>query len=203
MTAKKTQKKKSTPASATTSRRPTSKPSRTPRTTRTTTPSRPKQKKPSTSSAAAPASSPRRAAAALVTIGVTPPELAPDTPAHALNQQLASRATRPAPAELAVLPWLAQDRAYRAGYHLLTHGLRKHAGHPELELCNVPGALLAAAQRVLKDLADDVLQERSFAHGEVMMLSATPLAVVGFLRVDPGEGGTTHDVDVLRVVLLR
>jgi hypothetical protein len=139
----------------------------------------------------------------LVTIGITPPELAPETEAYDLNATLANRATRPAPEEIAVVPWLAQDRAYRAGYYLLTHGLRMHAEHPELEICNVPGALLSAAQGVLNHLADYVLNHRSFAHGEVMMLSDSPLAAVGFMTVGPHERGTVHDVDVLRVVFLR
>jgi hypothetical protein len=154
-------------------------------------------------SAAAAAEAERRDVYDLVTIGITPPELAPDTEAYDLNATLANRATRPAPEEIAVVPWLAQDRAYRAGYYLLTHGLRMHAEHPELEICNVPGALLNAAQSLLNHLADYVLNHRSFAHGEVMMLSESPLAAVGFMTVGPHERGTVHDVDVLRVVFLR
>jgi len=139
----------------------------------------------------------------LITIGITPPELAPKTDAYELNSKLADRATRPKPEALAKLPWLAQDVAYRAGYYLLTHGLREHADHPEIEICNVPGALLDASQRVLNTLANYALNHGRFAHGEVMVVSENPLAVIGFMRVGPRERGTVHDGEVLRVVFLR
>jgi hypothetical protein len=154
-------------------------------------------------SAPAPKAPKRRDVFELLTIGITPPELAPDTDAHRLNASLANRSTRPSPEQIAELPWLAQDQAYRAGYYLLTHGLRQHADHPELEMCNVPGALLKAAQGVLNHLGDYVLNQRAFAHGEVMMLSENPLAAVGFMVVAPNARGTVHDVEVLRVVFLR
>lgn len=189
-------KKKKAPPRKPTSKQPTPK----------AAPKRPVRKKPAPKKPApekAKAAAKRRDVFSLVTIGITPPELAPDTPAYELNGRLANRSTRPTPEELADLPWLAQDRAYRAGYYLLTHGLRKHAGHPELELCNVPGAMLASAQGILNHLSDYVLNERAFSHGEVMMLSENPLAVVGFLKIAPQERGTVHDGDVLRVLFLR
>ncbi len=142
-------------------------------------------------------------AADVVTIGITPPELAPGTPAHRLNKRLARRDSRPGPEELATLPWLAQDKAYRAGYYLLTHGLREHAKHMEIEVCNVPGAFLGQATRVLNVVADYVLEGTRVAPGEVMILGEEPLAVVGFLGVEPGERGTSHDARVLRLVFLR
>ncbi len=142
-------------------------------------------------------------AADVVTIGITPPELAPGTAAHRLNKRLARKDSRPGPEELATLPWLSQDKAYRAGYYLLTHGLREHAKHPEIEVCNVPGAFLGQASRVLNVVADYVLEGTRVAAGEVMILGEEPLAVVGFLGVEPGERGTSHDTRVLRLVFLR
>src|SRR5437868_378564 len=91
----------------------------------------------------------RRDPLELIKVGITPPELAPETDAFDLNTRLSVRDTRPTPEQLAELPWLAQDVAYRAGYYLLTHGLRQNADHPEIEICNVPGALLNAAHGVL------------------------------------------------------
>ncbi len=152
---------------------------------------------------AKPARAKKRRAVDLVTIGITPPELAPGTAAHRLNKKLARKDTRPKPEELAKLPWLSQDRAYAAGYYLLTHGLREHAKHPEIEVCNVPGAMLPQATRMLNVVSDYVLGGTPVAAGEVMILSEEPLSVVGFLGVPKGARGTDHDTPVLRVVFLR
>ena len=151
-----------------------------------------------------PTAKPRRATAAveLVTIGITPPQLAPDSAALDLHRTLAIRSTRPPPEDIARLPWMQQDQAYRAGFYLLTHGLRKHADHPELELCNVPGALLPGAQDVLNQLSDMVLRGSIFRHGEAILLREHPLVVVGVREIAPGESGTQHDVPVLRVTFL-
>jgi hypothetical protein len=145
----------------------------------------------------------KRRAIDLVTIGFTPPELAPGTAAHRLNKRLARKDTRPSVAELAKLPWLRQDEAYRAGYYVLTHGLRKHAKHPEIEMCNVPGVLLEQAIRVLNSVSDYVLGGAALKDGEVMILSEDPLAVVGFMQIKPGERGAQHDEPVLRLLFLR
>jgi hypothetical protein len=145
----------------------------------------------------------RRDPRRLVMIGITPPDLAPGTAAARLDRRLAARATRPKPAALAKLPWLSQERAYRAGYYLLTHGLRRHAGHPEIEVCNVPGVLLRAAQDLLNDVAEFVLNDGRVRDGETMLLGDDPLAVVGFRRIGPRQSGTVHARAVLRVVFLR
>jgi hypothetical protein len=138
-----------------------------------------------------------------VTIGITPPELADGTNAFELNARLADMESRPDPALVAKAPWLNQERAYRAGYYLLTHGLREAAGHPEIEICNVPGAMLGSAHDLLTALADYALNEGAFAHGEAMMVTERPLSVIGFLAIAPGERGTDHETEVLRVVFLR
>lgn len=139
----------------------------------------------------------------LVTIGITGPELATRTPALRLNQKLSKKDTRPGPEMLAKLPWLQQDRAYRAGYYLLTHGLQQHAKHPEIEMCNVPGAMLEDASRMLNTIAEYVLHGHSLGPGQTLLINEDPLAVVGFMQVEAGTRGTAHDDSVLRVVFLR
>lgn len=145
----------------------------------------------------------RLSAEEYVTIGITPPELAEGTTAFELNQELADMDSRPEPELVARVPWMNQEHAYRAGYYLLTHGLREANGHPEIEMCNVPGAMLGSAHDLLTALADYALNEGRFAHGEAMMVSERPLSVIGFLGVKPGERGTDHEAEVLRVVFLR
>jgi hypothetical protein len=152
---------------------------------------------------ATPARRRRRDPRKLVLIGITPPDLAPGTAAARIDRRLAARATRPAAAAIAKLPWLAQDRAYRAGYYLLTHGLRRHARHPEVEVCNVPGVLLRAAQDLLNDVAEFVLNDGTIKDGDTMLLGDDPLAIVGFRRIGPHQSGTVHARPVLRVVFLR
>lgn len=138
-----------------------------------------------------------------VTIGVTPPELAPGTAAARFDDSVKTPATRPTPTELAKAPWLTQDRAYRVGYYLLTHGLTEH-GHEELELCNVPGSMLESASELLLHIAAYVIDDGGkLEHGEVMLVDESPLSVIGFLRVKQGRAGTDHESDVLRVVFLR
>jgi hypothetical protein len=145
----------------------------------------------------------RRDALELVSIGMTPPELAPGTDAFRVNAKLSNRWTRPKPETLAKLPWLSQDDAYQAGYYLLTHGLREHADHPEIEVCNVPGAFVPSAMRLLNHLADYVLNDGRLSTAETTMVDSEPLAVVGFMRIAPQARGTVHDEEVLRVVFVR
>jgi len=145
----------------------------------------------------------RRDPRRLVLIGITPPDLAPGTTAARLDRRLAVKATRPGSLTLAKLPWLAQDRAYRVGYYLLTHGLRRHASHPEIEVCNVPGVLLRATQDLLNDVAEFVLNDGRIKDGDTMLLGDDPLAIVGFRRIGARQAGTVHSRPVLRVVFLR
>jgi hypothetical protein len=146
----------------------------------------------------------RRDVLKLITVGITPPGLARGTTAARLDARFANRATRPAPEELAKLPWLRQDRAYRVGYYLLTHGLAEHANHPEIEICNVPGAFVGRAHGLLNELADMVLNNGSvFEHGQAILLGEDPLIVVGVREMKPGQDkGNDHDERVLRLVFL-
>lgn len=177
-------------------------------------------------------SNPPRKAVDLIRIGVTPPEAASHTAAARLNESLKRSETRlPVyePTALALvpdlcrLPWLHQDRAYQAGLYLLTHGLQRHASHPELELCNVPGAFLKSAHELLNTLSDMVLAGSVFKHGETCMIEDAPhqggpghcsacdqarsalnLAVVGFREIRPGDDSEVpHTLPVLRVLFLR
>jgi len=140
---------------------------------------------------------------AKVEICITPPDLAPRTTALQVFRKLASPKTRPTMTEIAALPWLAQDRAYRVGYYLLTRGLAEHAGHPELEMCNVPGVFLEAAHGILSALGEAVLREGlRLADGEVLLAEEDPLSVIGFRGIKPGKHGTIHEAEVLRIVYL-
>jgi len=179
------------------------KPAKAPSKTTNTSKARAKPKSKGKSKITLPRPPERRDPLELVSIGMTPPELAPDTGAFKLNEKLSNRWTRPKSETLARIPWLAQDEAYQAGYYLLTHGLRENADHPELEVCNVPGAFVTAAMRVLNHLADYVLNDGRLHPGETTMIDREPLAVVGFLKIAPQTRGTIHDEEVLRVVFIR
>lgn len=143
-----------------------------------------------------------RKAVDTITIGVTPPWLAPDSKAHDTYKLVANKATRPSPEELSSLPWMQQDEAYRAGYYMLTHGLQQHADHLEIELCNVPGALVAAGMKLLNSLGDYVLGGAKLQDGETMQMQGESLSVIGFREIAPGTSGTDHGGPVLRVVFL-
>ncbi|MCS6899635.1 MAG: DUF4261 domain-containing protein [Polyangiaceae bacterium] len=142
-----------------------------------------------------------------VHIGITPPDLAGDTKAQRLDAQLANTETRPGPIALSKLPWLKQNLAYQAGYHLMTHGLMEHANHPEIEVCNVPGVLVRPTAAILNKIADYVLNSgRKIRPGETMSLTPQDdpfLGVLSFRRIRPGKGGMDHEQDVLRLVFLR
>jgi hypothetical protein len=144
---------------------------------------------------------PRRAVDT-ITIGITPPWLAPDTMASDAYQLIANKATRPSTEELATFPWFRQDEAYQIGYYLLTHGLREQASHPEIEICNVPGVFVGAAQGLLNWIADYVLEGNTLDHGESMQMEGKVFTVIGFQKIDPGTSGTVHDAPVLRVIFL-
>jgi hypothetical protein len=153
--------------------------------------------------ASSPARKPARAKPRTLQIGITPPEMAPRTAALKTWRALSSDKTRPSMLEIAKLPWLAQDRAYRVGYYLLTRGLSEHAAHPELEMCNVPGAFLEAAGDLLLGIGNAILEgSLHLADGEVMLVEESPLSVIGVRSIAPGKEGTVHDAPVLRIVFL-
>lgn len=143
----------------------------------------------------------------LIHIGITPPNLADDTEAQQLDTRLATPATRPGPIALSKLPWLKQNLAYRAGYHMMTHGLQEHAGHPEIEACNIPGVLVRSTANILNQIADYVLNSgNKIRPGDTMSLTPQDdpfLGVLSFRRIRPGKGGMDHDQDVLRLLFLR
>lgn len=149
----------------------------------------------------------RRDPLKLIRIGITPPSLAEDSEAQRVDNRLSNKATRPGPLALSKLPWLRQHLAYRIGYYMLTQGLSEHAAHPELEVCNVPGAYVRETERLLNGIADYVLNSgKAIKPGETMMLSPEGdpfMAIVSFRRIQPGRGGMDHDRDVLRVVFLH
>jgi hypothetical protein len=173
-----------------------------PKTKKTPVPAKKTPAKPARKAAAKPARKPA-AKKVKLQIGITPPELAEGTPAEKVFRGMASPKTRPSIEQIAKLPWMAQDRAYRVGYYMLTRGLTEAAAHPELEICNIPGAMLEASGDLLMMLGQAIINgELKLADGEVMLLAEDPLAVIGFKQIAPGKEGTVHDAPVLRIVFL-
>jgi len=128
---------------------------------------------------------------------VTPPS-DPGSAGHEELQGIGSGEDRPPMAELAARPWLAQDASSR-GCTLTTLGLGVYAGHPELELLNVPTVLADAGVRLLKELGSYVLAGGSLGDGEIMQMGEGLPRLVGFLAAPSGPDG--HEPP-LRVVLL-
>lgn len=149
----------------------------------------------------------RRLPENFVHIGITPPNLAKDTDAQRLDELLSDREGRPSTIVLSQLPWLKQRTSYRAGHHMMTHGLREHANHPEVEVCNVPGVLVRPIAQILNEIADYVLNSgRQLKPGQTMSLTPVDdpfLGVLSFRRIQPGKGGSDHTEDVFRVIFLR
>ena len=142
-----------------------------------------------------------------ITIGVTPPHMAEGTEAFAVDRKMGDRATRPGTVALSRLPWLRQDRSYRVGYYMLTHGLRQATGHREIEVCNVPALFVRSTMELLNTIADGILNDGlKLRHGATMLIgdpSDDFAPIVGFRRIRPGEHGSDHEVEVLRLLFLR
>jgi hypothetical protein len=132
-----------------------------------------------------------------VQVLVRPPS-DPQAAGHAELQGIGSGEARPPMDELAGKAWLTQAAAVR-GCELETIGLSVYAGHPELQLLNVPTSLAESAIRVLRELGTYVLAGGELEDGDIMQMRADLPYLVGFHAV---EGGTTDTDRVLRVVLL-
>jgi len=132
-----------------------------------------------------------------VQVLVRPPS-DPEAAGHAELQGIGSGDARPPMDELAANPWLTQTAAVR-GCELETIGLSVYAGHPELQLLNVPTSLAESAIRMLRELGTYVLAGGELEDGDIMQMRADLPYLVGFHAVD---GGTTASDRVLRVVLL-
>jgi len=132
-----------------------------------------------------------------VQVLVRPPS-DPASPGHAELQGIGSGEGRPPMAELAEHPWLTQGEAVR-GCELETIGLTVYAGHPELQLLNLPTIFAEAGVRLLKELGTYVLAGGELSDGDVMQMRADLPCLVGFLAAEPG---TTEAGPPIRVVLL-
>ena len=126
------------------------------------------------------------------------PPTDPEAAGHDELQGIGSGEARPSMAELAGHAWLTQEGAVR-GCELETIGLSVYAGHPELELLNVPTSLVESAIRLLRELGTYVLAGGELEDGDIMQMRADLPYLVGFHAVD---AGTTDSDPVLRVVLL-
>jgi hypothetical protein len=126
------------------------------------------------------------------------PPTDPAAAGHEELQGIGSGEARPPMAELAEHPWLTQGEAIR-GCELETLGLSVYAGHPELQLLNVPTSLAESGIRILRELGTYVLAGGLLEDGDIMQMRADLPYLVGFHLV---EGGTTDSDPILRVVLL-
>ena len=126
------------------------------------------------------------------------PPTDPGAAGHEELQGIGSGEARPPMAELAAHAWLTQEGAVR-GCELETIGLSVYAGHPELQLLNVPTSLAESAIRLLRELGTYVLAGGELQDGDIMQMRADLPYLVGFHAAD---GGTTDSDPVLRVVLL-
>ncbi len=126
------------------------------------------------------------------------PPTDPEAAGHGELQGIGSGEARPPMEELAANAWLTQGEAVR-GCELETIGLSVYAGHPELQLLNVPTSLVESAIRLLRELGTYVLAGGELEDGDIMQMRADLPYLVGFHAV---EGGTTDLDRVLRVVLL-
>jgi hypothetical protein len=127
-----------------------------------------------------------------VQVMVRPPSF-PDAAGRAELQSIGSGEGRPEMDVLAGRPWLTQERALR-GCELETVGLAVYAGHPELQLLNLPTMFAEAGVRLLRELGTYVLAGGTLEDGEIMQMRADLPCLVGFHRPE--------DADVVRVVLL-
>jgi hypothetical protein len=126
------------------------------------------------------------------------PPTDPAAAGHAELQGIGSGEGRPPMTELAGHAWLTQDGAVR-GCELETLGLSVYAGHPELQLLNVPTSLAESGIRILRELGTYVLAGGELEDGDIMQMRADLPYLVGFHLV---EGGSTDSDRVLRVILL-
>lgn len=120
----------------------------------------------------------------------------PQAPGHDELQGIGSGEDRPPMPELAERPWMLQGEHTR-GSRLRTVGLTGYAGHPELELLNLPTMFLEAGIRLLKELAGYVLVGGALDEGDVMQMRDALPCLVGFTHVK-----TDADETFVRVVLL-
>jgi hypothetical protein len=145
--------------------------------------------------------------AALIAIRIVPPHVVAGSDAAVADARLDEPELRPGTVALSRLPWLRQDRALRVGYHVMTEGLTEHAGHRELEVCNVPAFFIEATVQLLHTIADGILNNGvRLRHNQTMSLAHPDdelSALLSFRRIRPGEHGSQHDAELLRVLFLR
>jgi len=84
--------------------------------------------------------------------------------------------------------WMGQERWQRGSY-FTTSGLRTATGNPELVLLNVPVAFAPAAQRLLNDICDYLLESGARVRpGEVLALTHPQFPMqVTFDLLEPGD----------------
>jgi hypothetical protein len=120
-----------------------------------------------------------------VQIVVAPPS-DPGSPGHEELAEVGAGEHPPPAGDFLDRSWLRQERAAR-GSQLQTIGLSIHAGHPELELRNLPTALTQAGVELLEKLAGYVLAGGRLDDGELMQMDEGLPSLVGFEPTDGGD----------------
>lgn len=118
----------------------------------------------------------------------------PGAAGHAELQGVGSGDERPDSAVLAARPWLTQGASAR-GTELETVGLSVNAGHPELQLLNLPTMFVEMGVRLLRELGTYVLAGGTLVDGDVMQMRADLPCLVGFFAPPDAP-------ELVRVVLL-
>lgn len=113
-----------------------------------------------------------------VQIAVIPPS-DPDSPAREELSAVGDAEAPPQAEDFLDRSWLAQDGA-RRGCALRTVGLEIHAGHPELQLRNLPTALAGAGVALLEKLAAYVLSGGRLDDGQLMQMDEGLPSLLGF-----------------------
>jgi hypothetical protein len=121
----------------------------------------------------------------------TPNEV--DAPGHDELAAVGEGEEPPAPEEFLARTWLHQER-WQRGTRLETLGLAIHAGHPELEIANLPTALIEGGVALMEKLAAYVLAGGRLDDGALLQLDEGLPSLLGFA---PAEGR-----DHLRVVFI-
>ncbi len=141
----------------------------------------------------------------LVNVAIVAPPDAAGSEAAARQEALAM-ASQKDRATLAALaneqPWLTPMRSFACGHYLVTQGLHDLTGGPELEVVNVPAALLPAAVRLLQLVAHHLVRGEHTLHaGQVVNLGEA--GVILLAATAPGElCAGEHAEPPLRVVFL-
>ena len=113
-----------------------------------------------------------------VQVAIVPPS-DPGSPGHEELSAVGAGEEPPGAEQMLDRAWLFQATAER-GCVLRTVGLEIHAGHPELQINNVPTALAGVLVSFLEKLAGYVLAGGRLDDGELMQMDEGLPSLIGF-----------------------